>query len=920
MHKMRREKTIWRKKIMKLHNLGNRPETGYTTWGCMWKEGTCTAKTDYILENETGAEIPMQTRTTAYWPDGSVKWTAHTADAARMGSEISVRPQENGHGSSKSACRDSVEIEEKADGFSIKAGRMEVAIPGDHVHLFSAVSVDGKIRLTDGEPVLILEEPAVIEGNPARVCRNYSPEIAETVIEEKGPLRVIVRFTGFHRNEKGETRIPFIIRMKIGYDSERLDFVHTFLYDGEEDRDYLKGLGIRVQSPLRGELYNRHVKFMGDSGIFHESTAELLSWRPRVPQEIYSAQMRGEKLCLSGQDEATVRQVLKDMPFWSEYELCQDSVSHFSIRKKIDADNCCYLDCLHGNRTDGGAAFGSEYGSVLLSIRDFWEKYPSGYTLKGMDGDSLEAVIWFWSPKAEAMDFRHYANRGYNQVYYEGYDYKGATPFGIACTSECSIGFSEEIIPSDEALEQFTDSVKRPVQYVGTPEFYHEMRAFGYWSLPGGMERENGASVTHTETEKWLESQLDAAVEFYKNEISQRNWYGMFNYGDFMHTYDRERHQWRYDMGGYAWDNTELVPTLWLWYEFMRTGREDVFTLAEKLSRHTSEVDVYHMGKYKGLGSRHNVRHWGCPCKEARIAMAAHHRFYYYLTGDRRLEDIFGELKDNELTFYNKDPLGDFYEKKEMVYPSHARSGPDWSSLCANWMTQWERFNDETYRDKITTGMSDIKNAPLKLVSGPDFEFDPESVHLRYIGERAAGGTHLQICMGAPEVWMEMADLLKDEEWKKMMADYGRFYYLPREQQLEESGGLIGEREFSLPFMAAAMGAYGAAYYERKQNHSEETGHSGPTEGEMLAKRTWRHLLHALTSEGNHEGFQTVTLQNCGNQKELKEIPWISTNFTAQWCLNVIVVLEFIRQYLPETLEGVDELVAGMAKESFRKA
>ena len=35
----------------------------------------------------------------------------------------------------------------------------------------------------------------------------------------------------------------------------------------------------------------------------------------------------------------------------------------------------------------------------------------------------------------------------------------------------------------------------------------------------------------------------------------------------------------------------------------MRTGREDVFTFAEKLSRHASEVDVYHMGKYKGLGS-----------------------------------------------------------------------------------------------------------------------------------------------------------------------------------------------------------------------------------------------------------------------------------------------------------------------------
>ena len=36
--------------------------------------------------------------------------------------------------------------------------------------------------------------------------------------------------------------------------------------------------------------------------------------------------------------------------------------------------------------------------------------------------------------------------------------------------------------------------------------------------------------------------------------------------------------------------------------------------------------------------------------------------------------EAFDELKDNERTFLNRDPLGDFYDKEEMVYPSHARS------------------------------------------------------------------------------------------------------------------------------------------------------------------------------------------------------------------------------------------------------
>jgi hypothetical protein len=854
----------------------------------LWEKGSCTKETEYQLKNRQKDNLPMQSRITAWWPDGSVKWTAHTADAALLGNEIEVVP------GTPSQLKQKIQVMKK-DGFmEILAGSIKVKIACDGRKLIDSIYFHEKEFLINGRTVLLLEEPSVWNGNTVKIEKEYDSRITELSVEEEGELQVIIKYIGYHESADKDKKIPFVLRMKVGLDSPRIDFIHTFLYDGDEDKDFLKGIGIRFQSPLEGKIYNRHVKFMGDHGVFHESMAQLLSWRPKVPQEIYEKQIRGERLKLTGSDKETVDTVLKDMPFWSEYDLCQDSANHFCIKKKIKDENCCYLDCLHGKRTEGAAAFGSEHGSVLFSIRDFWEKYPSGYTFRNLDGDMAETVMWLWSPGAAAMDFRHYANRGYNQVYYEGYDYKGATPYGIACTSECSVMLSEEMIPKDQELAEFAESVKRPVQYLGTPEYYHERKAFGYWSLP----------QRNTQMECWLEDQLDMAVDFYWNEVDQRNWYGLFNYGDFMHTYDRERHQWRYDMGGYAWDNTELVPTLWLWYAFMRTGREDIFVLAEKLSRHASEVDVYHMGRYKGLGSRHNVRHWGCPCKEARIAMAAHHRFYYYLTGDRRLEDIFEELKDNEITFLNKDPLGDFYDKENMVYPAHARTGPDWSSLCANWLTEWERFDDKKYRDKILTGIRDIKKAPLKLISGPDFEFNPADVHLRYIGERASGGTHLQICMGAPEVWMELSDLIEDEEWKRMLADYGRFYYLPRQQQMEESDGIIGEREFSLPFMAAAMGAYGAWYLK----------------DQMLAERTWRYLIHATISQGNHDGFKILTVTNHGNQKNLKEIPWISTNFTAQWCLNVIVVLEFIRSFLPKTLKEGDELVETMPEETFHKA
>ena len=868
---------------MRLHRLTGK--TGYTTFGCMWKKGEVKPGSGYSCTAENGKSVPLQSRVTAYWPDGSVKWSAHTADAEKLGSGIEINVL--GAGSVEGA-DGGILLTKTESGYIAENGVFAVYIPASGEYLVSeiiAADGDDAVQIARNfRPELILTDPVSINGNPAWEDRYFGGRIDKVTVEEEGPLMCAFRFDGTHVDANGEERLRFIIRMKVFAGSAELKFTHTFIYDGEPEKDYLKGLSVVFEMPARGEYYNRHIKFAVDHGAFHESAMTMISWRPRVPKGLHAAQMRGLMLSLGGDELAAVKKIMEDIPFWDTYDLCQDSDSHFAVRKKLDGDDLCYIDALHGNRAKGAAFVGTEAGGVMFAIKDFWEKYPSGFTISGLTKDTVTVAMHLWSPGARPFDFRHYARRGYNQVCYEGYDYKGADPYGIACTNELSVkftgtGFAKAggsadparlLCPSDDELLDFAQNSDTAPLYFGDPEYYHELRAFGYWSLV----------KNETDTERRLETDLERCFEFYKNEVEQRKWYGMFNYGDFMHTYDPDRHVWRYDVGGYAWDNTELVPTLWLWYYFMRTGRADVFRLAEKLTRHTSEVDVYHIGKYRGMGSRHNVIHWGCPCKEARIAMAGHHRFYYYLTGDRRLEDIFDELKDNEETFLNRDPLGDFYPKEKMTEPSHARTGPDWSSLCSNWMTEWERSNDETYRDKILVGTSDIEKAPLKLVSGPDFEFNPQTLHLRYIGERTTGGTHLQICMGAPQIWTEMADLLDDDEWRDMLAQYGRFYFLPDDEKHKESNGLIGDRKFTIPMFACGIGAYGAARLK----------------DDALAGRVWKTLMDAQYKDCDAEGFVSHTVENAGNSGELAEIPWISTNHAAQFCLNAIMVMEFLKK------------------------
>jgi hypothetical protein len=856
---------------MILHKLDGRSKDGYTTFGCLWKDGEIGKEDSFVLSSADGAEAPMQSRVTAYYPDGSVKWSAHTADASSLGDVIEVRK-------GKAKGGGSLRVTKTKDSYAIDAGKL--VIKGGK-SLPAEISLGGIVQAKNLHPVLLLSHP---DGKGNLLKETYEASIDSVEFQAEGPLEAVVCFRGSHQG-----MCPFVIRMYVDWNSASVKFEHTFLYNGDEKKDYLSGLGIAFTSPLhQKELYNRHIKVQLEHGTLHEASAELLSWRPKTPEAVSRRQADGLALELQGEDKVVADKILKDMPFWDTYELLQESAFHFSVRKKIADEDCCFLTSAEGGRTNGVVAV----NGMLLAIRDFWQKAPRGISVKGLSGDELGISLWLYAPSAEPFDFRHYANRGYNQVYYEGYDYKGATPYGIANTNEVDISFSNDFLPSDQDIEEYADRIDKPCVFFSSPEYYHSLRAFGYWSL----RKED------TAMERLLERQIDKAVEFYRTEVEQRSWYGFFNYGDFMHTYDRFRHVWRYDMGGYAWDNTELVPTLWLWLAFLRSGDEKIFTLAEKLSRHASEVDVYHLGKFKGLGSRHNVRHWGCPCKEARIAMAGHHRYYYYLTGDRRLEDIFDELKDNEKTFFTHDPLGDFYDKSKMVCVAHARSGPDWSSLCSNWMTQYERTLDKKYLEKIDTGLKDIIASPLQLVSGPDYEFDPATCHLRYIGERDTGGTHLQICMGAPQIWMELS--LFDPRWVPLISDYGRFYFLSYDEQRKEGKGLLGTREFSLPFMACGMGAYAAG--ERKDKE--------------LAKKVWLVLLHALFASNDLDGFKASFLPETAGRKELAEIDWISTNFTSQWCLNAIMCLEFISDSLPETEEGMVGLLKTLDETGFHKA
>ena len=887
---------------IQLHCLENRVASGYVTFGSYWEKGALVIpnfKKDqmdsFTLRNENKESIPVQSRITAWWPDGSIKWAAHTADASKMGQEAALTAQiKSGEVSEETAELVSMIIRRDDNWLYIDNGVLSLKVPTGKNKadtLAEDIFLNGKLRVKKALPVLYLEE----QGNEnstnfdldgqTKVTRAYKAAITDVTIEEDGSLALTIKAEGSYQHQN-KNKMRFCIRMYINKNSSDIRFVHTFFFDGDEQTDFLKGLGIRFDTVLEGRPYEHHIRFAGELP-FKEAAILLNSSYPRLQPSVLKKQLDGKTWGYPA--DSDVEKAAADLPVWNRYFLYQDSADHYRIGKQTKPQ-CCVLSAAEGRRAHGAMEVCGENGGILLGIRDFWQKYPSGLEVTNLADDNASCTAWFYSPEAKSFDFRHYDTRSYQMTSYEGFPWLGASPEGIAVTSECTLSVRSSLTEENE-LNTFANRVNKSPVYVESPIAYHEKRAFGYWSLP---ERK-------TESEAFLENQLDQLFDFYKNEIEARKWYGLFDYGDVMHTYDPIRHCWRYDMGGFAWQNTELVPTYWLWLYFLRTGREDVFTVAEAMSRHCSEVDFYHFGPMAGIGSRHNVRHWGCSCKEPRVSMAGHHRVYYYLTGDARIGDAMADAKDADLSMKN---ITYFQQKDETGSYVVIRSGPDWTSFLSNWMTQYERTLDPYYLEKIRQGIKDVSEMPFGLASGPSYRYE-ENGHLIYEGEdEKSPNMHLQICMGGPEVWWELADMLGDETLRKLLSIYGGFYYLTPRQKSEKTNGQIENRPFAFPWFASDIGAYAAAQ----------------TRDQELATTVWKNLLNALIKIGDESGFAPQIYAKDDEKKDLFEIPWIKTNFAAQWGLNTITTLEFLRDALPDTMDGMRKLIQGMPGNEFHRA
>ena len=735
-----------------LHWVGD-PGEGPVSFGVPFAQGELKDVATLTLSDEIQTEAWVNAR----WPDGSVKWAGLAAVIPAGSKDLKVVQQSKRPRKTKGD--NASWTTETNRQIIVKTGRLTAYLSKEGTNLFDSLCIDG--RRVGGAATLVASTEA----------ESFLSHVKNVEVEQSGNIRTVIKLEGVHQGASGRAWLPFTVRLYFYRGSEQVRLVHSFIYDGDEHRDMIRSLGIRLQVPMRDEVYNRHIAFATDDSIWTEPVQPLdgrriLMLKGDRKRNIQAEQMEGQRVPPYEDFDEKNRPLLDHWAQWDGFRLSQLTDNSYSIRKRATAESP-WIGTLTGTRSPGYAFVGDVSGGVGICLKDFWQSYPSTIQVDKARSDEAELTMYLWSPEAEAMNLCHYDTIAHNLLAsYEDVQEGMSTPYGIARTSTITL-MAYDRYPGQEATVRSAQTLACNAHLLPTPEYLYEKRAFGIWSLP------KAASDP-------VEQRLERYITDYQGYIEKNKWYGFWNYGDIMHTYDDERQSWRYDVGGFAWDNTELATPMWLWYNFLRTGRSDIWRMAEAMTRHCSEVDTYHIGPFAPLGSRHNVTHWGCGAKEARISQSAFDRFYYYLTTDERTGDLMREQTDADTLLYHLDPmrLAEPREQYPCQAPARLRVGPDWLAYAGNWMTEWERFGTLKYRDKILTGMRSIADLTDGIFTGNLAKgYDPATGRLSYDGDPSVRSTnHLLSIMGGFEVMNELMVMASEERFARCWLDFARRY------------------------------------------------------------------------------------------------------------------------------------------------
>src|SRR5690606_36102376 len=225
-------------------------------------------------------------------------------------------------------------VKETEAHIHINTGKIQCCLNKAGEGIFQTIERDGKTLLENGKLVVIRQEGAgeYIGSTQAAL---FLGEIQTVMVEQEGLTRSVIKIEGTHVGENGTDLLPFILRLYFYADSDSIRMMHTILFDGDENKDFIKGLGFRFSVPLSNELHDRHIRFAGENdGVFGEAVRGLTGLRRNPGEAIKKAQLDGKITPPLNEFPENIAGGLQYIPAFGDYSLRQLHPDSFDIKKR----------------------------------------------------------------------------------------------------------------------------------------------------------------------------------------------------------------------------------------------------------------------------------------------------------------------------------------------------------------------------------------------------------------------------------------------------------------------------------------------------------------------------------------------------------------------------------------------------------
>lgn len=598
----------------------------HVTGGYSFAQGTL-HDAGHVRIEINGAPVPVQTKSLARWPDGSIKWVllSFPADASRAVAEcpaprVSLRngkflPVNISIAKAALAPSPGITVEKNSsDEVRVLNGGLEVTLAKGE-HWLRRVVWQGVPLVDSSVPNLAATAYCEFLLNPGEVFpfdtapRGGKPDrgtlrIDRVSVRESGPLRSVIHLEGLTTNQE-PTRI--LLELEFIKDRPEIRITHTTVFRFKDPRrTFLTGLGLDL--PLHAALLSADAR----------GTTQL-----RQPTALLREKKTGDTLLVEDSDRPGALRV-------------------------------------------GGAQAG-----MMAAIRNFKELAPKALTA---DHDRRRLRIELWPHDSAPMDVRRYSNYAHvaqlesapaqQEDWVEKGFYTTDPFFGVSRSHEILLTFDQGQENAPAAAESAAaDFQSPPLLYAG-------------WGHYAGTEILLPSSTQEEAPRSWESWTRITRFFLYHRELHA--WYGFWNYGDIRHRFRRgygwthpaevlgrlvdgtlkdepsvrnlrqldywPPNDWNYDNGAYGWTNTEGLPGLFLQHEYLRHGNRVVYFAAEAMARHARDVVIRQEGRWLGKGTRHGVQPWSDGNHEERQTTSTEYRLHYLLSGEGRTRDVVENL------------------------------------------------------------------------------------------------------------------------------------------------------------------------------------------------------------------------------------------------------------------------------------